>query len=100
MPKPHSEFRLSPRAESDLEAIWQYTFETWSADQADTYHMQIIARLERLAAGELQGAACDYIRQGYFKLTVGSHLAFFRDAPYGVEITRILHQSMDFDRHL
>jgi toxin ParE1/3/4 len=76
MPKPHSKFRRSPRASSDLEAIWLYTFETWSADQADTYHMQTVARPKRLAAGELQGGACDYIQHGYSKLTVGSHLAF------------------------
>lgn len=62
--------------------------------------MQQTTRLEQLAAGELQGVACDYIRQGYFKLTVGSHLAFFRDAPCGIEVVRILHQSMDFDRRL
>ena len=100
MPKPNTEYRLSPRASSDLEAIWLYSFETWSADQADTYHMQITARLERLAAGELQGTDCGYIRSGYFKLMVGSHLAFFRQAEYGFEVVRILHQSMDFDRHL
>ncbi|MCL4133648.1 UNVERIFIED_CONTAM: hypothetical protein GTU68_037247, partial [Idotea baltica] len=95
-----NDYRLTPRAASDLEAIWLYTFETWSIDQADTYHMQIIARLERLAAGELQGTDCDYIRSGYFKLMVGSHVAFYREAVYGFEIVRILHQSMDFERHL
>lgn len=100
MTKTHNAFRLSPRAQGDLEAIWLYSFETWSADQADTYHMQLIARLERLAAGKLQGVPCDYIRQGYSKLTVGSHLAFYRTVSYGFEVVRILHQSMDFDSHL
>jgi toxin ParE1/3/4 len=100
MPNPNKEYRLSPRASGDLEAIWLYSLETWSMDQADTYHMQIVARLERLALGELRGTDCDYIRQGYFKLAVGSHLAFYREAPYGFEVVRILHQSMDFERHL
>jgi toxin ParE1/3/4 len=28
-------YRLSPRAEADLEGIWNYTVETWSAEQAE-----------------------------------------------------------------
>jgi toxin ParE1/3/4 len=32
--RPH---RLSPQAERDLEDIWFYTFENWSAEQADRY---------------------------------------------------------------
>lgn len=100
MPRKNNEYRLTPRAVSDLEAIWLYSFETWSPDQADAYHRQIIARLERLATGELQGTVCDYVRQGYAKMSVGSHVAFYREATYGFEIVRILHQSMDFERHL
>ena len=29
--------RLTPAARSDLEAIWLYTMQSWSADQADRY---------------------------------------------------------------
>jgi toxin ParE1/3/4 len=31
------EYRLTPRAERDLEDIWRYTTKRWSADQAETY---------------------------------------------------------------
>lgn len=62
--------------------------------------MQIIVRLEWLAIGELQGTVCDYVRHGYAKLSVGSHVAPYREASYGFEVVRILHQSMDFERHL
>ena len=39
-------YRLSPLAERDLEEIWFYTFENWSAEQADRYHNQIMAAIE------------------------------------------------------
>lgn len=38
-------YRLTPRAESDLEEIWLYTFKTWSPEQADRYHNDIVDRL-------------------------------------------------------
>jgi toxin ParE1/3/4 len=36
----------------------------------------------------------------YLKLRVGSHLVFFRNRDGGVDIIRVLHQSMDVGRHL
>ena len=47
-----------------------------------------------------RGRPCDDIRAGYYKLSVGSHVLFYRLIPDGVDIVRILHQSMDFGRHL
>jgi len=46
------------------------------------------------------GTACDYIRIGYRKHHVGRHLIFYRQADEAVEIIRILHDSMDIERHL
>ena len=94
------QIRLTPRAVSDLEDIWLYTFQTWSPNQADVYHRKIIEGLDRILAGTAQSRACDHIRQGYFKSSVGSHLIFYRVADYGFEVVRILHQSMDIERHL
>jgi toxin ParE1/3/4 len=44
-------YRLAPQAQRDLEEIWFYTFENWSAEQADRYHNQIMAAMEGLAGG-------------------------------------------------
>lgn len=43
-------YRLAPKAESDLAEIWQYTAQTWSLDQADTYLDQFVAAFELIAA--------------------------------------------------
>lgn len=88
--------RLSPRAERDLEDIWFYTFENWSAEQADRYHDQIMAAIEGLADGSRQGRAINDIRPGYRRLAVASHFLFYRITDAGViDIIRVLHQRMD-----
>lgn len=42
---------------------------------------------------------CDHIRYGYFKYASGSHVLFFTRHEAGIVIVRVLHQSMDFERH-
>ena len=92
-------YRLAPLAESDLEDIWDYTAENWSKEQAERYHRGIVAVMEELAAGAKSGRPID-IREGYFKYPVGSHFVFFQQSDEGIAVIRILHQSMDTDRHL
>lgn len=43
-------YTLRPAAQSDLEAIWEYTAETWSASQAETYTRKLFSAFDRLAA--------------------------------------------------
>ena len=94
-------YRLSPLAERDLEAIWFYTFENWSAEQADRYHNQIMAAIEELAGGGKQGRPIDDIRPGYRKLAVQSHFLFYCLTDAGqIDVMRILHQRMDTAAHL
>jgi toxin ParE1/3/4 len=93
-------YTLSPRAQSDLEEIWDYTAARWSADQAEAYLRQIKAAIETVAADPRRGRACDEVRAGYRKHSAGSHVLFYRTTTDGVDIVRILHQRMDFERHL
>ncbi len=91
-------YRVSPRAESDLEEIWLYTFRNWSPEQADTYHNAIVDAFEGLAVGEKTGRPVD-VREGYFKYPVGAHLVFYRFSESGLVVVRVLHQRMDVGRH-
>jgi toxin ParE1/3/4 len=95
-----SRFTLSPRARADLEEIWDYTEARWSCDQAEIYVRQIKAAIENLAADPSHGRACDDVRVGYRKYLVGSHVLFYRVTSGGIDIVRILHGRMDFERHL
>ncbi|MEL6377618.1 MAG: type II toxin-antitoxin system RelE/ParE family toxin [Pseudomonadota bacterium] len=92
-------YRLSPLAESDLEQIWLYTLNEWSLDQANRYYDQIMDAIEELASGQQQGRKVD-IRDEYLKYAVGRHFVFFRRSDGMTDVIRVLHQSMDVDRHL
>jgi toxin ParE1/3/4 len=93
-------FTLSPRAQADIEEIWDYRVEHWNVDQAEVYLRKIKAAIEAVADEPRLGRPCDDVRTGYRKYPAGSHLLFYRLTPDGIDIVRILHQRMDFERHL
>lgn len=99
MPRKGCSYRLSPRAETDLEEIWLYTFKNWSLEQADIYHNAIVDAFEELATGRKTGRPVD-IREGYFKYPAGAHLVFYRFTKTSLVVVRVLHQHMDVGRHL
>jgi toxin ParE1/3/4 len=96
---PGRNYRLSPIAEADLEDIWLYTFRSWSAEQADAYHRDLVTAFGDLATGRKIGRTAD-IREGYFKYLSGSHVIYFRQAKHGIDVIRVLHVRMDVNRHL
>jgi toxin ParE1/3/4 len=91
---------LAPRAIADLEDIWDYTAKHWSDEQAERYVRQIQAAIESLAADPRIGRRCDDIRTGYRRLSVGSHVLFYRVNSDEIDLVRILHGRMDFDSRL
>lgn len=93
-------FVLSPRAETDLDEIWDYTADRWGLDQAETYTRALWHRIEAVAAKPAMGQDCSDIRAGYWKIPYGSHVLFYRLTGDGVDIVRILHERMDFERHI
>ncbi|MBC7299443.1 type II toxin-antitoxin system RelE/ParE family toxin [Nocardia salmonicida] len=96
-----TEYLLSPAAQQDVAAIWEFTCERWDADQAETYVRELQHVIERAAANPRIGQPCDEIRAGYRKLPAGSHTVYYRLTAEGiVDVVRILHQRMDIDRHL
>ena len=93
-------FVLSPRAQADLDEIWDYTAERWGDAQAEIYVRDIWQAVRSVSADHRKGRACDEIRKGYFKFQVGSHVMFFRLMGVDIDIVRILHSRMDPGRHL
>jgi toxin ParE1/3/4 len=90
---------FSPAAVADIGAIWDYTAETWGVVQADRYVDDIRSACVALADGERAGRKVDVL-DGYLKFPVGRHLIFFRQLETGIVVIRVLHQSMDVERHL
>jgi toxin ParE1/3/4 len=91
---------LSPLAQLDLDEIWNYTAARWSHSQAERYLRDICQAIEVVAGDPRRAKACDEIRPGYRKFSVGTHVWFFRTLGDGIDVVRILHQRMDFARHI
>ncbi len=96
-----SEFFLRPAAVGDLNSIWEYTVGTWDEEQAERYLRMLHRSFDDLAHQRIPGRACDAIRAGYRKHLVGRHVVYYRTTAEGdIDVVRILHQSMDIERHL
>lgn len=91
-----NKFHLSNRAVADLAEIWNYTFDTWSESQADTYYRLILFHCQEIADGLVMGKRYPDIREDLFGSLVSRHIVFYRhQADKTVEIVRILHHRMD-----
>jgi toxin ParE1/3/4 len=95
-----AEYRLSPRAQRDLDAIFDYTVKQWGLSQALRYIDLIEAACASLAEAPQQSQDCAAVRAGYRRRSVERHVIYFRQTSYGIAIIRILHQRMDQARHL
>lgn len=95
-----AEYRLTPAAEDDLEAIWTYTVQQWGIEQADRYIDFLTAAFAELAQSPKTAPVCDHIRPGYRRQSVERHMIYFRVTKYGIAVIRVLHDRMDAPRHL
>ena len=93
-------YLLLPRAEADLGEIWDYSAGRWADDRAESYVRSVWHGMETVTADPRRGGECSDIRRAYFKFSVGSDVVFYRVIADGIDVVRILHQRMDFDRHL
>jgi toxin ParE1/3/4 len=87
---------FSNKAVEDLDDIWQYSLETWSESQADTYYYDLVAACQDIAEHPT------YLDREYNEILPGlyghrchKHLIFYYLVEDGVEIARILHERMD-----
>lgn len=97
-----AKIRLSHKALSDLDGIWNYTADSWSEEQADFYYRQIytsIQSLDRLPA--FLEIKYDVIKPGLLGFKVGHHIVFYKKIGNDtIQVDRILHEKMDYPRHL
>jgi toxin ParE1/3/4 len=96
MPK----YVLSHKAVADLAEIWDYTYETWSALQAEKYYYTLLNTCQDLADGNLSGKPYPAIGTEIFGCKAGQHIIFYRKAKGDIEVARILHGRMDLKNRL
>ena len=96
-----NKYRISKQAIKDLNAIWIYTLNKWSKEQADRYYDLIIGEIEFISDNFLTGKSAEQTRKNYRVTKIKSHLIFYRKIENDiVEVVRILHQRMDIKKRL
>ena len=94
-------YRISQHAILDLDEIFVYTLKHWSVEQADKYYKAIISEIKHVTKHFESGRLISQVREGYRSSKINSHIIFYRKGQDSViEIVRILHESMDWKRHL
>jgi toxin ParE1/3/4 len=97
---PNKTYRLYPKAIEDLESIYLYSMREFGIKRTEDYILAIEASFKNLADDPLISRKCDYVRQDLRAFSIGSHVIFLKTTSYGIAVIRVLHQSMDFIRHL
>ena len=97
-----AKIRFSRKAIADLDGIWEYTAETWSEDQAVIYYRQIYTATQGLnSLPVFLEKEYDVITPVLFGFKVGHHIVFYKKHNDGsIWVDRILHEKMDYQRHL
>ncbi len=93
-------FVITKKAVADLEGIWVYTLETWSAEQADRYYNLIFDEINYICKHKNAGKSMEHVRKGYRASKVKSHIIFYRVINDTIEVIRILHEQMDIENRL
>ena len=97
-----AEYVLSERSRKDLRDIVNYTRETRSEEQAVVYYNHLLDGCEFIAekSGRV-GRSYDEVRPDLHGYHCHRHVIFFRIlSKERVRIVRILHDQMDFPRHI
>lgn len=91
---------LTPKAKTDLGGIWDFSNLRWGAAQAEKYTRELWQAMQSQAVDWSTSSDISAVRKDYRKIKSGSRVIFFRITPDAMEVVRILHEKMDFDRHL
>ena len=95
-------YSISKKALTDLDGIWDYTIERWSEEQAKIYYQQLSLAIQCISDLPVF-AVQNYnaIKPGLLGYHVGHHIIFFKRKEDGsIWVDRILHEMMDFQRHV
>lgn len=92
---------FSNKAINDLSAIWEYTTQNWSEQQADKYYDFLIDSCNQILLLPDIGRNYDIAMKGLKGYQSGKHIIFyFHKENSIIEITRILHERMDLKNRL
>ncbi|MFK8048998.1 MAG: type II toxin-antitoxin system RelE/ParE family toxin [Halioglobus sp.] len=86
--------------EQDLIDIWLYTFKEWGEQQADKYLDELDVVIKQLAGQPLICRERTELEPPVRIHHHGHHLIVYLALADGINLVRVLHESMDVDSHL
>ena len=96
-----AKFSLTNKAVEDLSEIWDYTYETWSENQAVAYYEMLIETCKEISKSPDLGRGYPEISKQILGFRVGKHIIFYRVMKaQEIEIVRILHGKMDLKKRM
>lgn len=96
-----AKYLLTNKAVEDISKIWDYTYEVWSENQADTYYELLIETCQEIAKKPTIGKNYPEISSEIFGFPAGKHIIFYRNLETkDVEVIRILHERMDLKNRI
>ncbi len=91
-----AKYTLTKKAVQDLKQIWNYTYDSWSEKQADTYVNQLLKHCSRISKNPQQGRQYHKLYPTLIGALINKHIIFYREIEKGeIEVVRILHERMD-----
>lgn len=94
------EYRLSPAALSDLDAIWDYSARMWSATQAETYIRGLASDMDLLVQHPGIARERTEIRPPVRFYRSGSRLIIYRIEAGWFEVLCIVHARQNWAAYL
>jgi toxin ParE1/3/4 len=91
---------LTEIARADIASIRRYSTRTWGRDHATKYMDALRDTMKGLVRGTVVTRARDDLRPATQMATSGRHTIFFEADESRILVVRVLHDSMDYPRHL
>ena len=91
---------LTEIARADLKSIRRYSIRTWGQDRTSQYMTAIRDTLKRVVRGTVPTRNRDDLRSGLQMVPSGRYRIFFEADESRVLVVRVLHDRMDYRRHL
>jgi len=96
-----AKYILTNKAVEDLSNIWNYTFDTWSENQADKYYHMLLDNCQMIVERPNIGNNYDNILNQLFGHKIGRHIIFYKiKRKKDILIIRILHEQMDLKNRI
>jgi len=91
---------LTDAALSDLQSVRAYTLDTWGEEQEEKYLNELWGKFEEILSNPARWRYRNDLFPSCQLATYGKHVILFRIEGEILQIVRVLHSAMDFQRHI